>query len=91
MGVMAPGKRDDRAAGRVLHHLALAHCRAVQAFRASGQPGEIGPCFVITPCYPADDSAEAAKQVRKAAPRPIPSTSIPCSAAATRSYWMFVR
>jgi beta-glucosidase len=65
-GVMAPGKQDDRAAGRVLHHLGLAHGRAVQAFRASGQPGEIGPCFVVTLCLAADDSAETAKQVRQA-------------------------
>lgn len=65
-GWMAPGKRDDAAAGTVIHHLALAHGRAVQAFRASDQPGEIGPCFVVTPCYPADESTQAGDQTRLA-------------------------
>lgn len=61
-GSMAPGIKSDTATGRVIHHLALAHGRAVQAFRAAGSPGEIGPCFALSPCYPADDSAEAADQ-----------------------------
>ncbi|HET9647480.1 MAG TPA: GH1 family beta-glucosidase [Microlunatus sp.] len=60
-GVHAPGVSDDHTAGRVLHHLLLAHGRAVEAFRASGRPGVIGPCHVMTPCYPADGSAEAAR------------------------------
>jgi beta-glucosidase len=65
-GALPPGKRDNRAAGRVLHHLALAHGRAVQAFRASDQTGEIGPCIVVNPFFPADDSAAAAEQVQQA-------------------------
>lgn len=59
---MAPGITDDAATGEVIHHLALGHGRAVQAFRAAGSPGEIGPCFALSSCYPADDSAEAARQ-----------------------------
>jgi beta-glucosidase len=55
-GTMAPGKHDPGASGRVMHHLNLAHGRAVQAFRASGARGEIGPCLAMAPCYPAGDS-----------------------------------
>lgn len=58
-GFMAPGKRDLRGSGRVLHHLNLAHGRAVEAFRASGATGGIGPCLQLAPCYPADDSDAA--------------------------------
>lgn len=58
-GTMAPGKRDQRASGRVMHHLNLAHGRAVEAFRASGATGTIGPCFAMAPCYPADESVDA--------------------------------
>ncbi len=58
-GWMAPGKRDPRASGRVLHHLNLAHGRAVEAFRASSARGAIGPCLTLAPCYPADDSQPA--------------------------------
>ncbi len=61
-GTMAPGIKSDLAAGKVIHHTALAHGRAVQAFRASGLPGRIGPCFALTPCYPADESKEAADE-----------------------------
>lgn len=58
-GTMAPGKHDQRASGRAMHHLNLAHGRAVEAFRASGATGQIGPCFTLVPCYPADDSVAA--------------------------------
>ncbi|HEY5786642.1 MAG TPA: GH1 family beta-glucosidase [Microlunatus sp.] len=58
-GQHAPGIADERAAGRVLHHLSLAHGRAVQAFRSSSASGVIGPCHVLSPCYPADDSPSA--------------------------------
>ncbi len=60
-GTHAPGRTDARAAGRVIHHLGLAHGRAVEAFRASSQQATIGPCVQISPCYPVDDSAPAAK------------------------------
>ncbi|HSK35052.1 MAG TPA: GH1 family beta-glucosidase [Propionicimonas sp.] len=60
-GFMAPGKRDLRASGRVLHHLNLAHGRAVEAFRATKAKGSIGPCLQVAPCYPADDSEATRK------------------------------
>ncbi len=59
-GLMAPGERDDRAAGRAMHHLNLAHGRAVEAFRAAGAPGRIGPCPTLMPCYPLDETVDAA-------------------------------
>lgn len=59
-GRMAPGMRDSRAAGAVIHHLNLAHGRAVAAFRASGAKGRIGPFLQLAPCYPADASDAAA-------------------------------
>jgi beta-glucosidase len=61
-GVFAPGKTDAKAAGTVIHHLGLAHGRAVQALRASRNDGQIGPCLQLSPCYPYDDSAEAEAQ-----------------------------
>ena len=62
LGWMAPGLQDDVAAGRVIHHLGLAHGLAVQAFRASALSGEIGPVPVLSPVYPADtDAADQAK------------------------------
>lgn len=65
-GRMAPGKRDPRASGTVIHHLNLAHSRAVAAFRASGSMGRIGPCLQLAPVYPADHSPEAAAAARAA-------------------------
>ncbi len=62
LGWMAPGLSDNVAAGRAIHHLGLAHGLAVQAQRASGRPGEIGPVQVLTPVYPAD--ADAAQQAQ---------------------------
>jgi beta-glucosidase len=62
IGTMAPGIRSDLATGKVIHHLALAHGMAVQAFRAAGSPGEIGLCCAATPCYPADDTDAALAQ-----------------------------
>jgi beta-glucosidase len=65
-GRMAPGKTDARAAGVVVHHLNLAHGRAVTAFRAAEVKGGIGPCLQLAPCYPADQSEEAAAAARTA-------------------------
>ena len=62
LGWMAPGLQDNVAAGKAIHHLGLAHGLAVQALRASGRLGEIGPVHVLTPVYPADaDAADQAK------------------------------
>ncbi|MFY1703075.1 GH1 family beta-glucosidase [Micromonospora sp. WMMA1923] len=63
-GHHAPGRQDPDAAYLVAHHLQLAHGRAVQAFRATGQPGRIGPALNLHPCYPADDSPAAAAATR---------------------------
>ncbi|MEV1286186.1 GH1 family beta-glucosidase [Micromonospora sp. NPDC049679] len=59
-GHHAPGRRgDEPAAYLVAHHLQLAHGLAVQALRATGNGGRIGPALNLHPCYPADDSAAA--------------------------------
>lgn len=58
-GVLAPGLRDVRLAGRAIHHLLLSHGLAVAAFRASGVKGEIGITNVNTSYEPADDTAES--------------------------------
>ncbi|HLM22845.1 MAG TPA: family 1 glycosylhydrolase [Propionibacteriaceae bacterium] len=42
-GRMAPGKINSHAAGVVIHHLNLAHGRAVTAFRTAKAKGRIGP------------------------------------------------
>ncbi len=59
-GAMAPGKRDTVAAAVTAHHLALAHGRAVQAFRAAGTGGRIGPALNLAPAYPAEVDADQA-------------------------------
>jgi beta-glucosidase len=65
-GRMAPGKTDPHAAGTVIHHLNLAHGRAVTAFRAAKAKGRIGPCLQLAPCYPADQSEQAAAAAQAA-------------------------
>ncbi len=59
-GSMAPGKQDPVAAAVVAHHLALGHGLAVQAFRATGHSGRIGPALNLGPVYPAAAGAERA-------------------------------
>ncbi|MFG2059724.1 GH1 family beta-glucosidase [Micromonospora sp. NPDC048930] len=63
-GHHAPGRQDPAAAYLVAHHLQLAHGLAVRALRASGQQGRIGPALNLHPCYPADDTPEAAAATR---------------------------
>ena len=63
-GHHAPGRQDPDAAYLVAHHLQLAHGLAVQALRADGGTGRIGPAFNLHPCYPADDSPAAAEATR---------------------------
>jgi beta-glucosidase len=58
-GVLAPGIRDVRLAGRAIHHLLLSHGLAVAAFRASGKQGEIGITNANTSYEPADDTPES--------------------------------
>lgn len=56
-GVHAPGMRDLWAGLRAVHHLLLAHGRAVQAFRASNvKEGRIGITLNLAPQYPASRS-----------------------------------
>ncbi|MGC4772356.1 GH1 family beta-glucosidase [Micromonospora sp. DT44] len=59
-GHHAPGRQDPEAAYLVAHHLQLAHGLAVRALRASDSTARIGPALNLHPCYPTDDSAEAA-------------------------------
>ncbi len=65
-GVLAPGIRDLGITARVVHHLHLSHGLAVQAFRASGRPGEIGITNANTSYEPADDRPETAVAVELA-------------------------
>lgn len=58
MGVFAPGRRDEKSARQALHHALVAHGRGVEAFRASGTPGEIGIVFDIWQRHPATDTPE---------------------------------
>ncbi|MCF0095618.1 GH1 family beta-glucosidase [Micromonospora sp. MH99] len=60
MGHHAPGRQDPDAAYLVAHHLQLAHGLAVRALRAADGTGRIGPALNLHPCYPTDDSPEAA-------------------------------
>jgi beta-glucosidase len=53
LGTHAPGVQDVDESYVVAHHLLLAHGLAVQAFRATGQAGRIGPALNLTPVYPA--------------------------------------
>jgi len=61
-GSMAPGKRDPVAAAVASHHLALGRGLAVQALRASGGAGRIGPALNLAPAYPADPGDEGARK-----------------------------
>ena len=59
-GHHAPGRRDPEVAYLVAHHLQLAHGLAVRVLRATGSTSRVGPALNLHPCYPADDSPEAA-------------------------------
>jgi beta-glucosidase len=65
-GFLAPGMRDIRIAARVLHHLLLSHGLAVQGFRASGRPGEIGITHANTSFEAAEEGEEALAAVERA-------------------------
>ena len=60
MGEHAPGLRDIRATARAMHHVLLAHGRAIQAMRAQGMDN-LGGVFNFEYAQPADDSPEAAR------------------------------
>ena len=59
VGAHAPGLRDIRATARAMHHILLAHGRAIQAMRAKGI-GNLGWVCNMEWATPADES-EAAK------------------------------
>ncbi|MBM0276189.1 GH1 family beta-glucosidase [Micromonospora tarensis] len=64
IGHHAPGRQDPDAAYLVAHHLQLAHGLAVDALRATGSDSRIGPALNLHPCYPAEDSPQAAAAAR---------------------------
>jgi beta-glucosidase len=66
LGILAPGIRDLRVTARVVHHLLLSHGLAVQAFRSSDHPGEIGITNANTSFEPADDRPETREAVERA-------------------------
>ena len=59
LGQHAPGLRDIRATARAMHHVLLAHGRAIQAMRASGARN-LGAVMNFEYPEPADASPEAA-------------------------------
>lgn len=65
-GVHAPGMKDVWAGLRAVHHHALGHGNAVQAFRASGAQGEIGITLVTAAIRAAsEDEADVAARERQ--------------------------
>lgn len=55
-GRHAPGIRDEATAITVLHHLLVAHGKAVRALRADGVRGQVGITCNLTSPHPASDS-----------------------------------
>jgi beta-glucosidase len=58
LGLHAPGLRDIRATARAMHHVLLAHGRAIAAMRALGM-SNLGAVMNFEYAAPADDSAAA--------------------------------
>ncbi len=63
MGHHAPGVRDIRAAARAMHHVGLAHGRAIEVMRGLGV-SNLGAVCNFEYAHPADDSAEAVERAR---------------------------
>ncbi|MFP4353548.1 MAG: GH1 family beta-glucosidase [Phycisphaerae bacterium] len=57
-GWHAPGICDGKLFSRAVHHLNLGHGLAVQAYRATGQRGQIGATLDMQHCRPATDRPE---------------------------------
>lgn len=53
-----PYVTDFRRAAQVLHHIVLAHCKAVAAWRELGLVGQIGIIMDVIPVYPRSESPE---------------------------------
>jgi beta-glucosidase len=58
IGVHAPGRRSTSDAIAAAHHLLLGHAIAVERFRASGAPDQIGITLDLQVSSPASDSAD---------------------------------
>ncbi|MDT8855685.1 GH1 family beta-glucosidase [Paracoccaceae bacterium Fryx2] len=58
LGLHAPGLRDIRAAARAMHHVLLAHGRAIEVMRGHGM-GNLGAVCNFEYAAPADASPEA--------------------------------
>jgi beta-glucosidase len=65
-GEHAPGGQNRPAAYRAIHHLLLAHGRAVEAFRRKGNEGEIGLVLNTATPRPATRSEEDAEAADRA-------------------------
>lgn len=53
-----PYVTDFRRAAQVLHHIVIAHCKAVAAWRELNLEGQIGIIMDVIPVYPRSDSPE---------------------------------
>lgn len=63
LGVHAPGSRDIRAAARAMHHVLLAHGRAIEAMRARGHD-RLGIVLNFEYAAPASDDTGDARAAR---------------------------
>ena len=63
LGLHAPGLRDIRATARAMHHVGLAHGRAIQVMRGLGMKN-LGAVCNMEYAAPADDTPEAAAAAR---------------------------
>ncbi|WP_417724121.1 GH1 family beta-glucosidase [Salipiger sp.] len=63
MGYHAPGLRDIRATARAMHHVLLAHGRAIETMRGLGM-SNLGGVFNMEWSDPADDTAESAEKAK---------------------------
>ncbi|MCI5075152.1 GH1 family beta-glucosidase [Oricola sp.] len=64
LGIHAPGLRDIRAAARAMHHVLLAHGRAVEALRAEGCD-KLGIVLNFEHANPASDAPEDVAAARR--------------------------
>ncbi|PZX17529.1 beta-glucosidase [Palleronia aestuarii] len=63
LGLHAPGLRDIRATARSMHHVLLAHGRAIEVMRGLGM-SNLGAVCNFEYAAPADESAEAQKAAK---------------------------
>jgi beta-glucosidase len=63
LGHHAPGLRDIRAAARAMHHVLLAHGRAIEAMRGLGMTN-LGAVMNLEYAAPAEDSGECRRLAR---------------------------